>query len=193
MISTLEENNIKPFDLSVATEMDKAIKHFEKDLSSVNTGKASASMVEDLRVECYGNIMPLRELASISIPESNLISIQPWDKSVVNHIEKAILASQLNINPQTNGTVIRLELPPMSGTRREELAKVVSKKAEDAKVAIRNVRKDFGNVIKDNEKKKNISEDFSKRLTKSLQEFTDKFIAQIDMLGEKKKKDLKTF
>ncbi|AXK61084.1 ribosome recycling factor [Candidatus Chromulinivorax destructor] len=193
MISTIEENNIKPFDLSVATEMDKAIKHFEKDLSSVNTGKASASMVEDLRVDCYGNMMPLRELASISIPESNLISIQPWDKSVVAHIEKAILASQLNINPQTNGTVIRLELPPMSGTRREELAKLVSKKAEDAKVAVRNVRKDFGNVIKDNEKKKNISEDFSKRLTKSLQEFTDKFIAQIDMLGEKKKKDLKTF
>lgn len=193
MISTIEENNIKPFDLSVATEMDKAIKHFEKDLSSVNTGKASASMVEDLRVDCYGNMMPLRELASISIPESNLISIQPWDKSVVAHIEKAIIASQLNINPQTNGTVIRLELPPMSGTRRDELAKLVSRKAEDAKVAIRNVRKDFGNVIKDNEKKKNISEDFSKRLTKSLQEFTDKFIAQIDMLGEKKKKDLKTF
>jgi len=193
MISILEENNIKPFDLSVSAEMDKAVKHFEKDLTSVNTGKASASMVEDLKVDCYGNMMLLRELASISTPDSNLISIQPWDKSVVAHIEKAIIASQLNINPQTNGTVIRLELPPMSGARREELTKVVSKKAEDAKVAIRNIRKDFGNVIKENEKKKTVSEDFSKRLTKSLQDFTDKFIAQIDMLGEKKKKDLKTF
>lgn len=193
MISILEENNIKPFDLSVSTEMDKAIKHFEKDMSSVNTGKASASMVEDLKVDCYGNMMPLRELASISVPDANLISIQPWDKSVVAHIEKAIIASHLNINPQTNGTVIRLELPPMSGARREELAKVVSKKAEDAKVAVRNIRKDFGNVIKENEKKKTISEDFSKRLTKNLQDFTDKFIAQIDMLGEKKKKDLKSF
>lgn len=193
MISILEENNIKPFDLSVSAEMDKAVKHFEKDLTSVNTGKASASMVEDLKVDCYGNMMLLRELASISTPDSNLISIQPWDKSVVAHIEKAIMASQLNINPQTNGTVIRLELPPMSGARREELTKVVSKKAEDAKVAIRNIRKDFGNVIKENEKKKTVSEDFSKRLTKSLQDFTDKFIAQIDVLGEKKKKDLKTF
>jgi ribosome recycling factor len=193
MISILEENNIKPFDLSVSAEMDKAVKHFEKDLTSVNTGKASASMVEDLKVDCYGNMMLLRELASISTPDTNLISIQPWDKSVVAHIEKAIIASHLNINPQTNGTVIRLELPPMSGTRREELTKVVSKKTEDAKVAIRNIRKDFGNVIKDNEKKKTVSEDFSKRLTKSLQDFTDKFIAQIDMLGEKKKKDLKTF
>src|SRR3989339_333962 len=190
MISNLEENNIKPFDLSVATEMDKAVKHFEKDLSSVNTGKASASMVEDLKVDCYGNMMPLRELASISTPDVNMISIQPWDKSVVAHIEKAIIASHLNINPQTNGNVIRLELPPMSGSRREELTKVVSKKTEDAKVAIRNIRKDFGNVIKENEKKKTVSEDFSKRLTKSLQDFTDKFIAQIDMLGEKKKKDL---
>lgn len=193
MISILEENNIKPFDLSVSAEMDKAVKHFEKDLTSVNTGKASASMVEDLKVDCYGNMMLLRELASISTPDTNLISIQPWDKSVVAHIEKAIMASHLNINPQTNGTVIRLELPPMSGARREELTKVVSKKAEDAKVAIRNIRKDFGNVIKENEKKKTVSEDFSKRLTKNLQDFTDRFIAQIDVLGEKKKKDLKTF
>jgi len=193
MISILEENNIKPFDASVSIEMDKTVKHCDKDLSSVHTGKASASMVEDLKVECYGNMMILRELASISTPESNLITIQPWDKSVVAHIEKAIIASHLNINPQTAGDVIRLELPAMSVARREELAKVVSKKVEDAKVALRNVRKDFGNVIRDNEKKKTISEDFSKRLTKSLQELTDKFTAQIDMLGEKKKKDLKSF
>ena len=192
MISILEENNIKPFDLSVAAEMDKAIKHFEKDLSSVNTGKASTNMVEDLKVECYGNMMILRELASISTPDTNMIAIQPWDKSVVNSIEKAILASHLGITPQTVGDVIRLELPPMSGSRREELTKLVSKKAEDAKVAIRNIRKDVGNVIKDNEKKKTISEDFTKRLTKSLQDFTDKFTAQVDVLCEKKKKDLKS-
>ena len=122
-----------------------------------------------------------------------MITIQPWDKSVIASIEKAIIASHLNINPQTNGDVIRLELPPMSGARREELTKVVSKKAEDAKVALRNIRKDVGNVIKDNEKKKTISEDFSKRLTKNLQDFTDKFTAQVDVLCEKKKKDLKSF
>ena len=193
MISILEEGNIKPFDLSIIAEMDKAVKHCEKDLTSVNTGKASASMVEDLKVDCYGNMMLLRELASINVPDSNMITIQPWDKSVVSNIEKAIIASHLNINPQTNGDTIRLELPPMSGSRREELTKVVSKKIEDAKVALRNIRKDFGNVIRDNEKKKTVSEDFSKRLTKSLQDLTDRFTAQIEVLGEKKKKDLKTF
>lgn len=193
MIAKIEENNIKAFDTSVTAEMDKALKHCEKDLSSVNTGKASASMVEDLKVECYGNMMPLRELASISTPESNMIAIQPWDKGAVGSIEKAILASHLGITPNTQGSVIRLELPPMSIARREELAKVVSKKVEDAKVAIRNIRKDVGNLIKDNEKKKTVSEDFVKRLTKSLQDLTDKFVAHIDALGEKKKKDLKTF
>lgn len=189
----IEENNLKAFDTAVIAEMDKAVKHCEKDLSSVNTGKASASMVEDLKVDCYGNMMILRELASISTPESNIIAIQPWDKGAVSAIEKAILASHLGITPNTQGAIIRLELPPMSSARRDELAKVVSKKTEDAKVALRNVRKDVGNLIKDSEKKKTVSEDFVKRLTKNLQDLTDKFTAQIDALGEKKKKDLKTF
>lgn len=189
----IEENNLKAFDISVAAEMEKVIAHCQKDLSSINTGKASASMVEDLKVDCYGNMMILRELASISTPESNMIAIQPWDKGAVSAIEKAILASHLGITPNTQGAVIRLELPPMSLARREELAKVVSKKAEDAKVALRNVRKDVGNLIKDSEKKKTVSEDFVKRLTKTLQDLTDKFVANIDALGEKKKKDLKTF
>jgi len=192
MISKIEENNPKAFDIAVISEMDKAVKHFEKDLTSVHTGKAQASMVEDLKVECYGNMMILKELASITTPEATMITIQPWDKSSVASIEKAILASHLNITPNTVGDVIRLELPPMSGARREELTKIVSKKIEDAKVAIRNIRKDCGNVIKDHEKKKTLSEDFAKRLTKSLQDLTDKFTAQIDMLGEKKKKDLKS-
>ena len=189
----IEENNLKAFETSVTSEMEKVLAHCQKDLSSINTGKASASMVEDLKVECYGNMMILRELASISVPESNMISIQPWDKGAVSAIEKAILASHLGITPNTQGAVIRLELPPMSSARREELAKVVSKKAEDAKVAVRNVRKDIGNLIKDSEKKKTVSEDFVKRLTKNLQDLTDKFVANIDVLSEKKKKDLKTF
>ncbi|MBV8661073.1 MAG: ribosome recycling factor [Candidatus Dependentiae bacterium] len=193
MISHLEENNIKAFDIAVTAEMDKALKHCEKDIATIHTGKASGSMVEDLKVECYGNMMLLRELASITTPDVNMISIQPWDKGTVSAIEKAILASHLGITPNTQGAVIYLELQPMSTARREELAKVVSKKAEDAKIAMRNVRKDVMNVIKDNEKKKTISEDFVKRLNKSLQDLTDKFIAQIDVLTEKKKKELKSF
>jgi len=121
-----------------------------------------------------------------------MIVIQPWDKGAVSSIEKAILISPLGITPNTQGAVIRLELPPMSMARREELTKVVSKKVEDAKVAIRNIRKDVGNDIKDAEKKKTVSEDFVKRLTKNLQDLTDKFTALIDTIGEKKKKDLKT-
>lgn len=193
MIAKIEENNTKAFEVSVSAEMEKALKHCEKDLSTINTGKASTNMVEDLKVDCYGSMMLLRELASITTPESNMIVIQPWDKSAVSSIEKAILASHLGITPNTQGTVIRLELPPMSSARREELAKVVSKKVEDAKVAIRNIRKDIGNEIKDSEKKKIVSEDFVKRLTKNLQDLTDKFVAYIEAVGEKKKKDLKTF
>lgn len=188
----IEENNLKAFDTSVQAEMDKVLQHCTKDFGTINTGKASTSMVEDLKVECYGNMMVMRELASISTPEPSMIVIQPWDKGAVASIEKAILASHLGMTPNTQGTVIRLELPPMSLARREELAKVISKKAEDAKVAIRNVRKDVGNLIKDNEKKKTVSEDFVKRLTKNLQDLTDKFVANIDALTEKKKKDLKT-
>jgi ribosome recycling factor len=189
----IEENNLKGFETSVIADMDKVLKHCEKDLSSINTGKASASMVEELKVECYGNMMPLRELASISTPEGTVIAIQPWDKGAVSAIEKAILASHLGITPSTQGSIIRLELPPMSSARRDELTKVASKKAEDAKVALRNVRKDVGNLIKDQEKKKTVSEDFVKRLTKNLQDLTDKFVALIDAACEKKKKDLKTF
>jgi len=188
----IEENNLKAFETSVTAEMDKALQHCQKDLSSINTGKASAAMVEDLKVECYGNMMPLAQLASINTPEVNMIVIQPWDAGTVSAIEKAILTSHLSLTPNTAGSIIRLELPPMSTARREELTKVVSKKVEDAKVAIRNIRKDVGNDIKDAEKKKSVSEDFVKRLTKNLQDLTDKFTAQIDAAGEKKKKDLRT-
>lgn len=195
MISiVLEEGNPKKLETPCKQEMDKAIVHFEKELTAIRTGKAHTSLVETLKVECYGSTMQLKELASIAAPDTNIITIQPWDQSVIGDIEKAITTSHLGVNPQVDGHLIRITLPQMTSARREELIKLVSKKAEEAKVAIRNVRKDVLNVIRDSEKKsKTISEDFSKRLSKLLQDITDQYVAQINALSDKKQSNLKTF
>lgn len=189
----LEEGNPKKLETPCKEEMNKAITHFEKELTAVRTGKAHTNLVEDLKVECYGSVMKLKELASIAAPDVNIITIQPWDQSVINDIEKAITASHLGVNPQVDGHLIRITLPQMTSARRDELVKLVNKKAEDAKVAIRSVRKDMLNIIRDNEKKKEISEDFSKRLTKLLQDITDSYVAQVTELGNKKQANLKSF
>lgn len=190
---SLEENVPRPFEDATKAEMDKALRHFEKDLTTVRTGKAHPSLVEDIRVEVYGSNMSLREVASIAAPDTNMITIQPWDKSIVANIEKAIMTSHLGITPQTDGDLIRIELPRMSSDRRDELAKLVNKKIEEAKVAVRNTRKDFVNLVRDSEKNKDISEDFAKRLSKTLQDITDSYIGMIDTTGDKKKADLKSF
>lgn len=189
----LEENNPKKLEVPCKDEMSKAITHFEKELTAVRTGKAHTSLVEDLKVECYGSSMKLKEVASIAAPDSNIITIQPYDQSVTSDIEKAITTSHLGVNPQVDGHIIRITLPQMTSARRDELVKVVGKKSEDAKVAIRNVRKDMLNIIRDNKKSKTISEDFEKRLMKLLQELTDKFVAQIVDLSNKKEANLKSF
>jgi len=189
----LEEGNPKKLEAPCKQEMDKAITHFEKELTAVRTGKAHTSLVEDLRVECYGSSMKMKEVASIAAPDTNIITIQPYDQSVTSDIEKAITSSHLGINPQVDGHIIRITLPQMTSARREELVKVVGKKTEDAKVAIRNVRKEMVNAIRDNKKSKAISEDFEKRLMKLLQDITDKFVAQIVELSNKKEANLKSF
>lgn len=195
MISmTLEEGNPKKLETPCKQEMDKAIVHFEKELTAIRTGKAHTSLVDSLKVEAYGSTMLLKELASVAAPDTNIITIQPWDQSVIGDIEKAITTSHLGVNPQVDGHLIRITLPQMTSERREELIKLVNKKSEDAKVAIRNVRKDVLNVIRDSEKKsKVISEDFSKRLSKLLQDITDQYVAQINSLSDKKQANLKSF
>ena len=189
----LEEGNPKKLEGPCKEEMDKAIAHFEKELTAVRTGKAHTSLVEDLKVEAYGSTMKLKELASIAAPDVNIITIQPWDQSVITDIEKAVATSHLGVNPQVDGHLIRIQLPQMTSVRRDELVKLVGKKSEDAKVAIRNVRKEVLNVIRDAEKGKTISEDFSKRLSKLLQDITDKYVAQIVELGDKKTGSFKNF
>jgi ribosome recycling factor len=195
MISmVLEEGNPKKLETPCKQEMDKAIVHFEKELTAIRTGKAHTSLVDTLKVEAYGSTMQLKELASVAAPDTNIITVQPWDQSVIGDIEKAIATSHLGVNPQVDGHLIRITLPQMTAARREELIKLVGKKAEDAKVAIRNVRKDVLNVIRDSEKKsKTISEDFSKRLSKLLQDITDQYVTQIVALSDKKQGNLKSF
>ena len=188
----IEEGNIKSFEKTVMAEMDKGFAHFEKDLTSVRTGKAHVGMIEDIKVECYGgSMMNLRDIASLATPDVNMLTVQPWDKGVMSDIEKAIKVSHLGLSPVVDGDIIRLELPRMTTARREELVKVVGKKVEDSKINIRNVRKDFVNMIKDAEKGKKVSEDFAKRLNKTLQEMTDKYVEKVDAVGEKKKNELK--
>lgn len=188
----LEEGNIKSLEKPVCIEMDKAIAHLDKDLATIRTGKAHVGMIENIKVECYGgSLMNLRDIASLTAPDVNLLTIQPWDKGLLNDIERALNASHLGITPKVDDDMIRLEVPRMSIERRDELSKLVGKKVEECKVNIRNIRKDSQNAIRDSEKSKKISEDFGKRLTKTLQDLTDKYTEKSDQLGAKKSGELK--
>lgn len=184
------EENTKDFEVALREKMTGPVKHFEKELSVIRTGRASAALVENIPVDCYGQSMPIKNVATISIPDARLITIQPWDKSVINDIEKGILNSNIGITPINDGELIRLQLPQMSSARREELVKELGKKAEEGRIGIRNVRKEFQNQIRDVERKNGISEDFAKRLKDALQKITDEFVAKIDAIQEKKSKEI---
>lgn len=190
----LNDQNIKEFDTVLKQEMDKAIKHFERELITIRTGRAHPSLVEDIKVTCYGSSTPMRvrEIASIATPEARLITISPWDKGILGDIEKSILQSDLGVTPVNDGNIIRITLPEMSSQRREELTKILGKKTEETRVSIRNVRKDFNNLIRDALKNKEISEDHSRRLNEHLQKIIDEFIAKADQMAERKKQDITT-
>ena len=129
------EENTKDFEQTIKTEMEKPIKHYEKEISAIRTGRASAALVENIKAECYEQLMPIKELATIAAPGACLITIQPWDKSVIGEIEKALLASDIGITPVNDGTIIRLQLPQMSEARREELNKILGKKTEECRIS----------------------------------------------------------
>jgi len=185
-IELVEGLNSKLFEKDIEREMQEPFEHFEKEMTKVRTGRSHPSMVESLRVDCYGSSMAIKDLATISAPEAQLIVIHPWDKSVIDNIEKAIALSDLSVTPLNDGELIRIQIPPMSSSRRDELIKNVGKKSEEGKVAIRTIRKDINNIIKDKEKAKKLSEDLSKRLQELLQKATDKYIQKIDALKTKK-------
>lgn len=188
----LTDQNTKDFEKHMNAEMDKPIKHFERELITIRTGRAHPALVEDIKVAIYGTTMKVKELSSITTPEARLIIIQPWDVGTMYDIEKAITASELGVSPVNDGALIRIVLPEMSSSRREELAKILHKKLEDCRISIRNVRKDFHNLVRDSQKTKAISEDHSRRLSEILQKITDSFIAKAEALAEKKEREIKT-
>lgn len=189
---TITENDAKSFENAMNAEMAKVMKHFEGELIKIRTGRAHTSMVEDLPVSAYGQpAVPLKTLAAIAAPEVHLITIQPWDASIIGDIERSVLTSDLGLRPINDGALIRLQLPEMSSTRREELTKILGKKLEEARVAMRNVRRDFNNLARDAKKDKIISENFFNRLSDVLQKVTDGFVAKAEQLAAKKEGELK--
>lgn len=189
----LTENEPKPFEVAMNEEMSLAIKHFERELVKIRTGRAHSSLVEDILVNCYnGSPMPLKNVASVCAPDARLITIQPWDKGTLSDIEKALTNSQIGITPLNDGEIIKLVLPEMSSSRRDELAKILGKKAEECKVAIRNTRKDFNNFIRDAKKNKTISENFFNRLSDTLQKITDNYVETTEKMATKKEQEIKS-
>ncbi|TET36240.1 ribosome recycling factor [Candidatus Dependentiae bacterium] len=189
----LAENDIKSFQTPMEAEMDKSIKHFEGELIKIRTGRAHTSLVENIEVAAYGAApMALKGLSVLAAPDARLITIQPWDVSIIPDIERAIGNAGIGITPRNDGRIIRLQLPEISTDRREELVKVLGKKLEECKVSLRNTRKDFNNLIRDAKKDKTISENFHNRLEDVLQKITDKFVYKADELDQKKKKELTT-
>lgn len=186
-----QEGDSKSFETLLKEHMDKPLKHFDKDLASIRTGRASTTLLEQIKIEAYDQLMPLKDCATLSAPDVRLLTIQPWDKSIIPNIEQAILNSDLGMAPVNDGTIIRLQLPQMSAARREEFVKLLGKKTEECRVSIRNVRKEFHNEVREAEKKRIISEDFAKRLSDLLQKVTDQFIDKADQLSEKKAVELR--
>lgn len=174
----------------VDRRMQKAIEALKLDLGAIRTGRASAALVDRITVEYYGTPTPVNQVATISVPEARLLVIQPWDRKMLVEIEKAIQKSDLGINPSNDGQVIRLAIPQMNEERRKEMVKNVHKKLDEHKVAIRNIRRDAHDKLRDREKKKEISEDELKRSTDRLQKLTDRFIDEMDKVGKAKELEI---
>lgn len=170
--------------------MKKAVQNLTKELSTLRAGRANPSLLEKIQIDYYGAPTPLNQLASISVPEARLLVVQPYDKSVIDEIEKAILKSDLGLTPSNDGDVIRIAIPPLTEERRAELVKLVKKYAEENKVAVRNIRRDVNDDLKKSEKNGEITEDELRRLTDEVQKLTDKYIAQIDKIVDEKEKEI---
>ncbi|MBW1789437.1 MAG: ribosome recycling factor [Deltaproteobacteria bacterium] len=173
--------------------MTKTVAALKKDFNRIRTGVASAALLEGIRVDCYDTQMPIDQVGSISIPESRLIVIQPWDQSVIGNIEKAILKSDLGLTPMNDGKIIRIAIPPLTEERRMELAKLARKMAEENKISIRNHRRDANELLKELKKDKEISEDDLYKSGDEVQKITDTFIEQIDQVTAEKEKEIVEF
>ncbi|GAC1448766.1 MAG: ribosome recycling factor [Ktedonobacterales bacterium] len=174
----------------VEHRMQKAVEALQRDLQTVRTGRASPSLVERLSVDYYGTATPLQQMAAIHSTDARSLTIQPWDRKALGDIEKAIQKSDLGINPTNDGQVIRLTIPPLTQERRKEMVKVVHKKVDEGKVAVRNCRRDGHDRLREQEKTKDISADDLKRGTDRLQKLTDKYIDEMDKVGHAKEAEI---
>ncbi|MGE0086480.1 MAG: ribosome recycling factor [Desulfococcaceae bacterium] len=170
--------------------MEKSISALEKELKRVRTGRASLSLLDGIKVDYYGTLTPLNQMASLAVPESRQITIQPWDVSVIKDIEKAILKTSLGLTPTNDGKLVRITIPPLTEDRRKELVKTVSKMGEDCKVAVRNIRRDTNEVLKGFKKDGDISEDEAFRAQDEVQKITDEYISRISEICRNKEKEI---
>jgi len=171
-------------------KMDKSINFFSNDINTIRAGRANPAVLDKITVEYYGVATPIQQIGNISVPEAHTIIIQPWDASVLGEIEKAINKSDLGINPQNDGKIIRLTFPPLTEERRKEIAKTIHKKAEEAKVSIRAIRRDAIEFFKKEQKNSSITEDDLKSLENDIQKLTDAKIKEIDSIMAKKEKEI---
>ncbi len=172
------------------TRMQKSVEALGQDLTKIRTGRANPALLDHIKVSFYGTDTPLNQVASISVESARMLLVTPWDKSQVQAIEKAIAASELGLNPMPAGTLIRVPLPPLSEERRRELVKIVREAAEGARVAVRNIRRDANQSVKDLLKEKQVNEDEARRAESEMQKLTDKFVAELDKILAAKEAEL---
>lgn len=179
-------------DITTDTDngMKKAVDSFKRDLQKIRTGRANAAMLDGIKVDYYGTPTPITQVATVQVVDARLITVKPWEKTMIPVIDKAIRASDLGINPVADSELVRLPIPPLTQERRRELAKVVGKQAEEARVAVRSARRDAMDMIKDGEKEKQITEDDRKKGEKLVQDLTDKYVAQVEDIAKAKEKEI---
>ena len=174
-------------------KMGKSIEALKKEFVRLRTGRATPALLDGIKVNCYESMMPIDQVASVSVPESRLITIKPWDQSVIKEIEKSILKSELGLTPMNDGKIIRISIPPLTEERRKELAKMAKKMAEEAKIAVRNHRRDANDIFKELKNDKEMSEDEMFKAQDEVQKITDDFIGKVDSVTAEKEKEILEF
>ena len=174
-------------------KMSKTLNALKNELQRIRTGRASLSLLDSVRVDYYGTLTPLNQMASLSIPESNLINIQPWDTTIIKEIEKGILKANLGLTPSSDGKIVRVTIPPLTEQRRKEIVKQVNKICEDHKIALRNIRRDANEMLKSLKKDGEIAEDASFKAQEQVQKFTDDFVKEVDNIYKEKEKEILEF
>lgn len=174
-------------------KMTKAIQSLKKDFMRIRTGRATTALLDGIKVHCYDTLMPLDQVASLSTPESRLITIKPWDQTIIGEIEKSILKSELGLTPMNDGKIVRIPIPPLTEERRKDLAKVAKKMGEESKIAIRNLRREANEMFKDLKSEKEISEDEFFKSQEDVQKITDEFIRKVDEVSAEKEKEILEF